>query len=584
MAMRKAIERRFRTSDGVELFYRYWPAPAGTPRGALVLFHRGHEHSGRMAHLADEFDLPDFAMFAWDARGYGNSAGKRGSSPSVGRSVEDVEDFAAHIQAEWGIPRERLAVVAQSVGAVLAAAWVHDYAPPLRALVLASPAFKAKLYIPFARSALRLRQRWRGDFSVNSHVRPRFLTHDRERIASYRSDPLIVRPIASNILLGLDELSERVIRDARAIVVPTQLLIAGSDWVVAKEPQHRFYERLGGMVKERHVLPGFFHDTLGERDRAVPIAEARRFILDRFSGPPEFHPLADADRLGETRDEADRLATPLSPLSRRGLSAALSRLGIRIGGMLSDGIKLGRSTGFDSGSMLDYVYRNQPSGRGRIGRAIDRRYLGLVGWRGIRQRKANLEAILHDAMIRLREKNQPIRLLDIAAGHGRYVLDTVSKTSARPGGVLLLDHADDNVAAGAALIKERGLSQIARFEKGDAFDAESIASIEPRPTIGIVSGLYELFPENPLVQRSLGGLAAAMPPGGYLIYTGQPWHPRLELIARTLTSHRGGRPWVMRRRTQAELDQLVAGAGFRKVHQRIDEWGIFTVSLAERVE
>ncbi len=36
----------------------------------------------------------------------------------------------------------------------------------------------------------------------------------------------------------------------------------------------------------------------------------------------------------------------------------------------------------------------------------------------------------------------------------------------------------------------------------------------------------------------------------------------------------------MRRRTQAELDQLVAHAGFRKIEQRIDEWGIFTVSLA----
>jgi hypothetical protein len=81
---------------------------------------------------------------------------------------------------------------------------------------------------------------------------------------------------------------------------------------------------------------------------------------------------------------------------------------------------------------------------------------------------------------------------------------------------------------------------------------------------------------------SLAGLADAIAPGGCLVYTGQPWHPQLELIARALTSHRGG-AWVMRRRTQDELDQLVAAAGFRKVAQRIDEWGIFTVSLAERV-
>ena len=42
----------------------------------------------------------------------------------------------------------------------------------------------------------------------------------------------------------------------------------------------------------------------------------------------------------------------------------------------------------------------------------------------------------------------------------------------------------------------------------------------------------------------------------------------------------GGEPWVMRRRTQAEMDQLVERAGFRKVAQRINEEGLFTVSLA----
>jgi hypothetical protein len=93
--------------------------------------------------------------------------------------------------------------------------------------------------------------------------------------------------------------------------------------------------------------------------------------------------------------------------------------------------------------------------------------------------------------------------------------------------------------------------------------------------------LYELFPDNALVQQSLSGLADAMAPGGLLIYTGQPWHPQVEYIARTLNNHRGER-WIMRRRTQAELDSLVRDAGFEKVDQLIDRWGIFTVSLARR--
>ena len=127
------------------------------------------------------------------------------------------------------------------------------------------------------------------------------------------------------------------------------------------------------------------------------------------------------------------------------------------------------------------------------------------------------------------------------------------------------------------------MTSFATFVNGDAFDRVSLASVTPRPTLGVVSGLYELFPDNTMLCESLRGLADAIDTGGYLVYTGQPWHPQLEMIARVLPSHRDFKPWVMRRRTQGEMDQLVESAGFRKIGQAIDEWGIFTVSLAERV-
>ena len=227
-----AVERSFASHDGVDLFFRHWPVATGRPRGAILLFHRGHEHGGRMAHLVEEFGMPDYAFYAWDARGHGRSPGERGASPSFAHSVRDIDTFVRAISAQDGVPVEDMALVAQSVGAVLAATWVHDYAPKIRAMVLASPAFSVKLYVPFARSAIALRQRLRGRFFVNSYVKARFLTHDGERIASFEADPLITRPIASNILLDLYETADRVVADARAITVPTQLLISGSDWVV----------------------------------------------------------------------------------------------------------------------------------------------------------------------------------------------------------------------------------------------------------------------------------------------------------------------------------------------------------------
>ncbi|HRE21670.1 MAG TPA: bifunctional alpha/beta hydrolase/class I SAM-dependent methyltransferase [Rhabdaerophilum sp.] len=575
-------ERHFATPDGTELFFRHWPALSGPARGAILLFHRGHEHGGRMTHLVDELDMPDFAFYAWDARGHGRSPGERGHSPSFGTSVSDVQAFVDFIAREDGIVIADIAVVAQSVGAVLISTWVHDYAPQIRAMVLASPAFSVKLYIPFARPCLKLMQKLRGNFFVNSYVKPRFLTHDPERRASYATDPLITRPISVNILLGLYEAAERVVADARAITVPTQLLISGTDFVVRQAPQHEFFVNLGSRTKERHVLPGFFHDTLGERDRGPSLAQVKRFLLERFAEPVQRPDLREAHLAGYTRDEADRLASPLPLLSPRGLWWSAYRANLQVAGLLSKGIALGNRAGYDSGSTLDYVYRNGAEGLGSLGRAIDRTYLDAIGWRGIRQRKRHLEALIADALGRLHAKGEPSRVIDIAAGHGRYVLDALISTHHRPQSVLLRDYDDLNVEGGRALIAERGLGAIARFDKADAFDRASIAAAQPDANLGIVSGLYELFADNEMVARSLAGLAEAIAPGGYLLYTNQPFHPQLEMIARALTSHRQGQAWVMRRRTQGEMDQLVEAAGFKKIEQRIDEWGIFSVSLAVR--
>ena len=148
--------------------------------------------------------------------------------------------------------------------------------------------------------------------------------------------------------------------------------------------------------------------------------------------------------------------------------------------------------------------------------------------------------------------------------------------------ILLRDYSELNVLKGRALIREKEMESVAQFEQGDAFDRERLASIAPRPTLGVISGLYELFPDNEPLRNSLAGLRDAVEPGGYLVYTGQPWHPQLEMIARVLPSHREHRPWIMRRRTQAELDQLVEAAGFRKIDQLADDWGIFTASIAQR--
>jgi SAM-dependent methyltransferase len=361
--------------------------------------------------------------------------------------------------------------------------------------------------------------------------------------------------------------------------VPTLLLTAGSDWVVRAGPQRRFLERLSSPVKEQIVYPGLRHGLFAERRRALPIEETRAFLQRAFADEHGAPSLRDADKSGYTKSEFDRLSAPLPLLSAKRLQFAAIRAVMRSIGRLSRGVRTGWRHGFDSGPSLDYVYENRARGWSPLGCLLDRLYLDTIGWATIRRRKVHLEDLL-EATIKREFADRPVHIVDIAAGPGRYLLDTIRKLGAQTISVELRDRDPHGLAAGRELAGRMGIGSV-RYVEGDAFDPQSLGCINPRPDIVVVSGLYELFDDNETILRSLRALAAVVKEGGFLLYTNQPWHPQIELIARVLTN-REGEPWLMRRRTQAEIDELVAVAGFAKQEMRVDEHGIFTVSLARK--
>ncbi|MGI8956128.1 MAG: bifunctional alpha/beta hydrolase/class I SAM-dependent methyltransferase [Chthoniobacterales bacterium] len=571
----EAVERTFASWDGTELFYRAWLPNEKKIEKALLLFHRGHEHSGRWSETVDSLGLKDAAIFAWDARGHGRSPGERGAARDLTDVIKDVDAFVRHLGERYEIAIENMILLAHSLAAVTVTAWVHDYAPTIRALILATAAFEVRLYLPLAIPALRLQQKVFGSGKVTSYVRAKMLTHDPVEAALYDGDPLIFRQIAINVLLDLHDTARRLLADAGAIQVPVLMLAAGRDWVVSLKAQRDFFNGVSSPSKRMHVFPAMYHAIFHETDRAQVIDRIRDFVEERFAERLAAVSLRDADKFGRTWEEHERLKLRGSP------HFAAVRAALKVGGRLSKGIEIGWQSGFDSGRSLDYVYENRPQGSSRLGRLVDANYLNSIGWRGIRQRRANLETALRKVIERLQANGRPIRILDVAAGAGRYVLETMRALPNVEMSATLCDNQPENLKTARALADDFGLKNV-DVRRGDAFDRAGVATLRPRATIGIVSGLYELFPSNDLVLESLGGLADAIEPDGFLIYTNQPWHPQIEFIARVLRN-REGKSWIMRRRATAEIDELVRLAGFEKCAMEIDRWGMFTVSIARRL-
>ncbi len=75
MAEYSAKADSFSGHDGVNLFYRQYPAP--NERARLVIAHGLGEHAGRYGIVVDRLLPRDISIWALDHRGHGKSGGKR---------------------------------------------------------------------------------------------------------------------------------------------------------------------------------------------------------------------------------------------------------------------------------------------------------------------------------------------------------------------------------------------------------------------------------------------------------------------------------------------------------------------------
>ncbi len=571
----KKIEDYMNTFDNLKLFYRAFLCRKPSKK-AVIIFHRGHEHSGRLLELIEKLNLNDINIFAWDARGNGKSEGPRDYAVDFSVYIKDCHTFVKYISEKYNIPVENMIVIANSVGGVIASTWVHDYAPPIKALILSAPAFRIKLYIPFAYPLLRFGLKIGLAKYVNSYVKSLVLTHDKYEQNKFNKDPMITHSIATNILLDVYDTSKRIIKDAGAITIPVLLLMAGSDWVVRKNPQRKFFKGISSPDKELVFYKKFFHSIYHEKQRNLPIEKTRDFILKIFKENKSLPSLINADKEGYTKKEYDSLSK-----INLNLFFLLNKLLLKTIGRLSKGVRLGWKTGFDSGISLDYVYKNKPKGLLLLGWIIDKVFLNSIGWKGIRQRKINIEKTILNLIENLKQKKKEINILDIAAGPGRYILDIIKNNPDKKINALLCDNTEINIKEGKKIRDQLNLRGV-EYKIKDAFKKESYSSLTKKPNIVIASGLYELFPSNEPILTSLKGIHDCLSPDGYFVYTNQPWHPQVEYIAKVLIN-RDKKPWIMRRRTQAEMDDLVKEAGFKKIDMEIDKWGIFSVSLAVKI-
>lgn len=122
----QASQRPFVTYDGHHLALFDWALPAPTrPRAVVLLLHGRGEHAWLYDTLAGFLNAGGYAVRAYDQRGHGSSAGKRGAMPHDDTLLQDLTEVVADTRLTYShVPNLPIVLCGHELGALVAASWV----------------------------------------------------------------------------------------------------------------------------------------------------------------------------------------------------------------------------------------------------------------------------------------------------------------------------------------------------------------------------------------------------------------------------------------------------------------------------
>lgn len=240
------------------------------PRHVVVLAHGYGEHIGRYDHVARRLVDGGAAVYGADQMGHGNSEGERVLIEDVDELVSDLHAVVQQARAEHpGLP---LALVAHSMGGIIATRYAQLHAGELDALVLSAPVIGGN---PGFQALLDM------DPIPEIPIDPETLSRDPRVGAAYAADPLVwhgafKRQTLEAMFRAIDEIATGPSLGA----LPTLWVHGEEDALAPLELTRQAIERIRGDQLEEHVYEGARHEVFNEINNDEVLEDVTTF-LDR---------------------------------------------------------------------------------------------------------------------------------------------------------------------------------------------------------------------------------------------------------------------------------------------------------------
>ena len=254
------LEERIPGSDGLTLFLRSW-RPAGKPRAVVVICPGFNAHSGQYFWVADQLVASNYAVYAIDLRGRGQSDGERFYVDSIDQYVSDLSAAVKTAKSrEAGLP---VYMLGHSAGGVTACVYTLDNQAELAGLICESFAFQ----VPAPDFVLAV-------LKGLSHVAPHAhvlklpneaFSRDPKVVEAMNADPLIHNESQpTQTVAAMVHADERLKKEFPLITVPVFILHGTADKATRPSGSQFFFDTVGSADKTLKLYQGHYHDLLND--------------------------------------------------------------------------------------------------------------------------------------------------------------------------------------------------------------------------------------------------------------------------------------------------------------------------------
>lgn len=268
-------------ADGYVLPLRSW-TPVGDPRAVILALHGFNDYANAFDEVARFWSFAGVAVYAYDQRGFGQSAG-RGLWPGYETMAEDAVSVLRLLRARYaGRP---LFLMGESMGGAVALLAAADYGAPTEGVILLAPAVWARTTMPLThRLALWLSLRLLPGLQVTGSGLGIQASDNLEALRALGRDPLVIKGSRVDAVYGLVNLMDAAYDAAPRLRQRVAVLYGEQDQLVPPDPVADVYARLGTQEKTFYLYPNGWHLLLRDLGRFDPWHDILAFVLNESSG------------------------------------------------------------------------------------------------------------------------------------------------------------------------------------------------------------------------------------------------------------------------------------------------------------